>query len=511
MRITNSMISNNSQIHIGNAKAQLFRSQDQYTTQKKIQRPSDDPTIAIRALQLRTRYSQITQYADKNINDAIEWLEDSENKLREIDNILGTYMTPLMNQGASDTLDTKSRNYIVNTLKGYVDGVFSDNANGTFSDRYVFTGYRTDTSLLFMEDTKNLQYKITEQFNSTDIATVKVVVGDTKESLTIDYDSGEIPKEEKVYRIALAYDNCSEKKVDGNMAPPDNSPMMSKPITIALKDKQGNPIKDSSDDDIVYTPDPMKSTDENAYTPSDGIHYLYDTGELIVSAAVYQEIQANDAGLDVTYAKTDFKKGDIRPEMYFECASYNTDSKREIAYANPKDQDIRYEINFNQVEQVNVQARDAIDTDIYRIVDYIEKAVNAVNEVENQISDVEKQISNSTGTTADLEKLKVKLEQEKSLRTGVMQEAFSKGITVISGAQSKVNVAIAALGARDSRMQMTKNRLADEKIDTEKAMSENEDIDIADAYINLTQADNLYQASLSATAKILGNSLLNYI
>ena len=36
-------------------------------------------------------------------------------------------------------------------------------------------------------------------------------------------------------------------------------------------------------------------------------------------------------------------------------------------------------------------------------------------------------------------------------------------------------------------------------------------MDIADAVIGLTQADNLYQASLSATAKILGNSLLDYI
>ena len=36
-------------------------------------------------------------------------------------------------------------------------------------------------------------------------------------------------------------------------------------------------------------------------------------------------------------------------------------------------------------------------------------------------------------------------------------------------------------------------------------------VDLTDAYINMTQADNLYQASLSATVKILGTSLLNYI
>ena len=45
----------------------------------------------------------------------------------------------------------------------------------------------------------------------------------------------------------------------------------------------------------------------------------------------------------------------------------------------------------------------------------------------------------------------------------------------------------------------------------EISLIQDEDVDIEDAYINLTQADNLYQASLSATAKILGNSLLYYI
>ena len=45
----------------------------------------------------------------------------------------------------------------------------------------------------------------------------------------------------------------------------------------------------------------------------------------------------------------------------------------------------------------------------------------------------------------------------------------------------------------------------------EEKLSGNEDVNFEDVYINLTQANNLYQASLSATAKILGNTLLNYI
>ena len=42
----------------------------QYTTQKKIQRPSDDPTIAVRALKYRTTISEIDQYL-KNIEEGV--------------------------------------------------------------------------------------------------------------------------------------------------------------------------------------------------------------------------------------------------------------------------------------------------------------------------------------------------------------------------------------------------------------------------------------------------------
>jgi hypothetical protein len=50
MRVTNSMISNSASAHITNAKNSLLKYSDQYTTQKKIQRPSDDPTVAVRSL-----------------------------------------------------------------------------------------------------------------------------------------------------------------------------------------------------------------------------------------------------------------------------------------------------------------------------------------------------------------------------------------------------------------------------------------------------------------------------
>ena len=84
MRVTNSMISNSASAHITNAKNSLLKYSEQYTTQKKIQRPSDDPTVAVRSLKLRTTYSQLTQYAEKNVKDAMSWMNTTETALSNI-------------------------------------------------------------------------------------------------------------------------------------------------------------------------------------------------------------------------------------------------------------------------------------------------------------------------------------------------------------------------------------------------------------------------------------------
>ena len=193
--------------------------------------------------------------------------------------------------------------------------------------------------------------------------------------------------------------------------------------------------------------------------------------------------------------------------MYFKCDRYDTVSMKNTYFADPSDQNINYEVNFSQTLTVNTQAKDAFDTEIYRCLDYIERVIGDVTDVENRIADVEKKIANTSDQDeiASLGTLKTSLENEQQLRVSIMNEAFGRGLTMVNKCEATLNVAVAELGAKYNRLQMTQDRLSDEKL------SNNEDMDIADAVIGLTQADNLYQASLSATAKILGNSLLDYI
>ena len=119
MRVTNSMISNSASAHITNAKNSLLKYSDQYTTQKKIQRPSDDPTVAVRSLKLRTTYSQLTQYAEKNVQDAMSWMDTTETALENISKKFDS-MKSYFNQGANDYLKADDRKSVLTTLQQYV-------------------------------------------------------------------------------------------------------------------------------------------------------------------------------------------------------------------------------------------------------------------------------------------------------------------------------------------------------------------------------------------------------
>ena len=74
MRITNNMMMRNTSYNINGNKVNVDAMNNQMTSQKKIQRPSEDPVVAIRALRLRSSLSEINQYYENNIPDAEAWL-----------------------------------------------------------------------------------------------------------------------------------------------------------------------------------------------------------------------------------------------------------------------------------------------------------------------------------------------------------------------------------------------------------------------------------------------------
>ena len=163
MRITTKVIQNNTLSNINNNKVLQDKLSNQMSTQKKIDRPSEDPVVAIRALRLRTNVSQVTQYYEKNIPDAESWMKVTEDALTSVAEVVTDLITQCQ-KGSSEKLTTSDRKTILDAITALRDEVYAT-GNADYAGRAVFTGHRTDTTLKFTKaETKN--YSITEQLEN---------------------------------------------------------------------------------------------------------------------------------------------------------------------------------------------------------------------------------------------------------------------------------------------------------------------------------------------------------
>mgnify|MGYP002679141861 FL=1 len=92
-----------------------------------------------------------------------------------------------------------------------------------------------------------------------------------------------------------------------------------------------------------------------------------------------------------------------------------------------------------------------------------------------------------------------------------MQKMFESGLTAMQGYLDANNLAITQCGTRGSKLELIENRMKDQKTTFETLQSENEDIDIEEATIQMKGAQLTYTASLMAASKILQTNLLSYL
>ncbi|MBB2481642.1 flagellar hook-associated protein FlgL [Bacillus sp. APMAM] len=80
MRVTQSMLSNSFLNNLNSSYEKFGKLQDQLTSQKKINRPSDDPVVAMSGIAYRTDLQQVEQYK-RNFSEAYNWTDNSDSAL----------------------------------------------------------------------------------------------------------------------------------------------------------------------------------------------------------------------------------------------------------------------------------------------------------------------------------------------------------------------------------------------------------------------------------------------
>lgn len=543
MRITNKIMQNNSLSNINLAKIAEDAKSSQVSSGKKIVRPSDDPIVAIRSLRLRSSVVEITQYYSRNAKDADAWLKTTEDAMKQVTDVI-TDMITQYNKGANEYLTSEERNIVLEQLKALKGEVYAT-GDADYAGRYIFTGYRTESSLMFRGDT-NKTYQITEQFTASDLRTNTFVntgfqdaagndldltnLKEGNQSDYVDVDEDQIDKVD-YHRLRLAYNKCDEGAMPVIQYDLKVDPATGKVVAGKTIDPADMTVKKSTEVPSPYTT-----------VGDDEVIYLYDTGELLLGNNVYKELSnlvddpltsgVNEGEIRVSYQKTEFKEGDLKPEHYFYCVAAGEDgtldttlgdldapSDKDIVY-NPKylnhgqeRQVIEYDVGYNQRLQVNTIAEEAFNPDVNREVDDMIQALERVQKVEDVVNTIKGLMEKETneGKKKELQKQLDAANKAYTYERKVLQDKFSGGLGAMKGFLQEVNVAVTACGARGSRLDLVSSRLCSQKTTFGTLKSENEDVDLSEAVVQLTSAEMTYEAALKATGKIMQVNLMDFI
>lgn len=143
MRITSFTIFNQLTRSLNSKIRDMSRMSSMLATGKKINTPSDDATGMMKVMDYKVSINEIEQYR-KNINEAEAHLGFADSTLSSVSNAL-TRTRELALQASNGTQTAQSRAAIAEEVADLRDEILSL-ANTKFRNRYLFSGFKTDTA-----------------------------------------------------------------------------------------------------------------------------------------------------------------------------------------------------------------------------------------------------------------------------------------------------------------------------------------------------------------------------
>ena len=524
MRVTNKMIMNNAASNINTTKEFVNKRNTQMTSQKKIDRPSDDPVIAVRSLRLSTTLAQVTQYHEKNIPDASQWISVTETALINMRDI-GNDCKQIAVSGSTDSKNTQDdRKTMLKQLQELQKQLFAE-GNADYANRTVFTGYRTNCNLTFTEDELNTAYEITQTIaiegnmedhryydgdviiptTETELLAPSLKAGDTGYDPAVNKPISDIVKT-NFYRLRLNYDNINGLTND---------------IQVKINDDTFNQAEYTV---LTYDSEAAWSEAQGGKNvPEKTMILIKETGDFILSNDAAEVLKKGDAQLTFTYERKGFKEGELRPEYYYNCVKTADplDVHVPVTYTKYNEAgerihfDIEYTIAASQTVAINTEAADVFDSSIYRdvteMIDACQRAVSAYDKVKT-LEDMAGETQYASDEDQEwIKTWKEAAQKEFDFYNDNMQKLFNTEIGKIDAYYGKMNLAIADLGCKKDSLDLTKTRVGDQQQTVQSLQSLNDDIDLSQIIIDYTAAYTAYQASLTAAGKLGDSTLLNYI
>lgn len=520
MRMTNKIMQNNSLYNINNNKVLQDKLSNQMSTTKKLTRPSDDPVVAIRSLRLRTTVTQLTQYYEKNAKDAEAWLTVTEGALSTNAEVL-TNISKKANLAANKNKTPEDLSILLEEMEALKDEYYST-GNTDSAGRYVFTGYRTNTTLTFTEEdaASAPSYTITEGVSINDFDSISYTNTSVLDGLTRgNYDSTKYQNvtEQDVTNTAIKRIRLSYNELDDASAIKIGTSTVDAGGNETFTDITGvnsGSIQNIADSESAYQA--IQTANKNG---NSAMVFCAETGELLFSDAAYESLSSqvdDDTEISIQYTKSQWDKDDLRPEHYFRCTATAADGT-ETKYnfdADVNSQVIEYDAGYNQKIHVNTLASDAFTHGLERDIEDLKSALNTLSEISATVSDLDSVMDGLTEGTTEYETAQKQLDAANKAYDYIRENVhtmFENMVTKSQNYLNETNLAVTDNGTRSQRLSLISDRLMDQRTTYKELQSENEDIDIAETTVELTSSQLTYEAALMATGKIMQTSLMNYI
>lgn len=452
MRITNNMMVNNMLLGLNRNTQRLNDLYMQMSTLKKIQKPSDDPIIAGRALKFRTNVAELKQYED-NVKQARSWMETTENSLVNIRSVLDS-MRERCVQAATDTLGTEEREKVIQDLRQLKQQLVLE-GNVSYAGRYIFTGFKTDTKLMYDKEDSTRTFEFEQGFTKKDLETLEI-------------------GENEFTRIRLPYGN-----IDGGEMPLSTTVQVGDGTTftsleVIEKESKDLPTTAESEDGPYDVP------------PVGKVYVLKDTGEIIFNPA---DLPDTVTDIKISYQKTNFNIGDPRPENYFECTDVtDPDPANHITYT-PSNDAMEYEVSTNSKITVNSLGNKVLTPELMQDIEELIRYVENYDKIMQEIEDGKRPKTDEFS----------------------LGNLFDKMIGKLDKHMSNLATHHADLGSRMKRLEFLENRISSDKVNFTELMSANEDVDLEEVYTEFSMQQAVYQSSLMATSRIIQPTLVDFI
>ncbi|ASI36293.1 MULTISPECIES: flagellar hook-associated protein FlgL [Exiguobacterium] len=151
MRVTQTMLTKTNIGHLSSSYQKLSTLQEQLISGKKIQRPSEDPVVAMQGIRYRTEVREVEQFK-KNVNEATGWMDLTDSALNEVTSAMSR-VRELTTQAATDTYDATQRKAIQSEVGQLIEHI-GTLANTKYNEKVIFNGTKTDQPFVSMEGLK---------------------------------------------------------------------------------------------------------------------------------------------------------------------------------------------------------------------------------------------------------------------------------------------------------------------------------------------------------------------